>query len=601
MFNSNRENEILNLLMTNEYIDIETLSEKFDVSTRTIRRDIANLNKLAKNFDLYINYEIGLGYKITNDKKKIRNLITYININKDIDLELKIFLSLLNSPMNYYELEKKFLYSESTIRTKVNNLKYQLSVYDLEIVNLAYTGLDIVGKESDKRQFLFTEYFVFVDNILINTYLPGIDNDFVRTVSNIVIETLKNNDVILTDFDFNNLIAYLLISIYRQGFYSYESCSKNYNDLAYKLIVEINNNLDTKLGLDEISYISDNTILGLLDNSITDRIDKVIQNSISKIEMYSKNYYNFQDSFINAITVHLDSVIKRGRNHNFSQNPLLDEIKQNYALEYSDATIISQEIKDEFNLDLTEDDIGYIAIHLSSTKKSVKTFKRAVLICNYGIGTSQIVKLKLENENEAIKVIGVYPAAYLSTAMALKPDLVISTVRLNNFHYKVPLIESDRLLINGKLNNLNINPKKEIRLLLSKKMFFDVSVEDKKDFFDLARNILVQKNITNDKIIDSIIERENIFSTDFIDGVAIPHIIVDGNNSSKIVVFRLSNPINWGKNKVSLVFIIMIHENEKDYIESLKVLYQYILEEGNINRILKARDYEEFINDLTNI
>lgn len=601
MFNSNRENEILILLITNEYVDIESLSEKFNVSSRTIRRDISNLNQLVNNFDLFINYEIGLGYKITNDKKKIRNLVTYINANKDIELELKIYLSLLNSPMSYYELEKKYVYSESTIRSKVNNLKSQLLAYNLEIVNLAYTGLDIVGKENDKRRFLFEAYFVFIDNILINTYLPGIENDYIKMVSNIVIETLKDNNVILTDYDFNNLIAYLLISIYRQGFYIDTTETKNYNDLAYKLIVKINNSIDTKLGLDEISYISNNTILGLLDNSISNRVNKVIKKSISKIEMYSKNYYTFQDSFIDAITVHLDSVIKRGRNHNYSQNPLLDEIKQNYALEFSDASIIAEEIKDEFGLKLTEDDIGYLAIHLSSTKKSVKTCKKAVLICNYGIGTSQIVKLKLESENEEIKVIGVYPAAYLSTAMALKPDLVISTVRLNNYHYDVPLIESDRLLINGKLNNLIIDPQNDIRMLLSKKMFFDISINDKEDFFEVARNILVQKDITNNEIIDSIIERENIFSTDFIEGVAIPHIITDGKNTSKIVVFRLSKPINWGKNKVSLVFIIMIHENEKEYIDSLKMLYQYILEEGNINKILKARDYEEFINDLTNV
>lgn len=46
-----REIDILLLLMKNKYIKLEDLSIRLDVSTRTIIRDIYNINLLGKKFD----------------------------------------------------------------------------------------------------------------------------------------------------------------------------------------------------------------------------------------------------------------------------------------------------------------------------------------------------------------------------------------------------------------------------------------------------------------------------------------------------------------------------------------------------------------------
>ena len=289
-------------------------------------------------------------------------------------------------------------------------------------------------------------------------------------------------------------------------------------------------------------------------------------------------------------------MIKRKLKNTSVENPLLEDIKQSYMVEYNDAYIIADNIKEEFKIEIDDDELGFLAIHLGASKNKSLEGKKAVLICNYGLGTSQVVKMKIEKELNGIEVLGVYPTAYLDVAMTQNPDIVISTVKLEDYKYDVPLIEADQFLINSKSVNVDLMKKTGLEVLFNEKLFFKLDIKSKEEFFDEAFK-LVRKNYKVDvDTLNSIMKREKLSSTDIGNLVAIPHTISKGNFKSFVAIFKLKNQILWNNEQVKFIFMIVINENEKSLIDSLRVLYEYILNSDSILEMNKANDFNKFIN-----
>ncbi|WKK94956.1 PTS sugar transporter subunit IIA [Clostridioides difficile] len=71
-------------------------------------------------------------------------------------------------------------------------------------------------------------------------------------------------------------------------------------------------------------------------------------------------------------------------------------------------------------------------------------------------------------------------------------------------------------------------------------------------------NKLKERDFIEESSIKSIIDRENISSTEIGNLVAIPHTIVKGDKKSIIGVGILENPIIWDKQEVQLVFMVFL-------------------------------------------
>ena len=78
--------------------------------------------------------------------------------------------------------------------------------------------------------------------------------------------------------------------------------------------------------------------------------------------------------------------------------------------------------------------------------------------------------------------------------------------------------------------------------------------------------------------LDSVIERENINITSIGGGAAIPHGNMQYTNESKIVVAVLDEPINWGNEQVSVIFLLnILMKNESELAKWQAFYRQFIL------------------------
>lgn len=595
---TNRELEILKLLVSNRIIKSDDLSTRLDVSSRTILRDIATISYYFKDKGIKIESS-NEGYEIVFENKESRlYLIEFLRNYDALEIYKKIFIEILeNENIKIYELSEILFESETSILNRIKQLNNMLSDYNLEIIS--NRGFSIKGDEVNIRRFIIDNYMIIDNNIFYGTQLKNIFEEEVKEIKKIIKEELLLINKILTDGDFSNLISLIIVSIYRNGKYTFESIESR-NDTIAKIISKVNKKLDKNLGKCEIEYISKNSIFGnyFQDKSFYISVENVITNSIDRIKNESINDYTFDKNFYNSFKKHIELLIKRSLNNNSIKNPLLKDLKREYLVEFSDANIIKQEIEKEFNISITEDEIGYLSIHLGATKQKSNINNKVIIICNYGIGTSQVVKLKIQNQYKNLDVIGLYPVSYLEMAIAQNPDYIVSTVKINQDTNGIPIVDASKILYSDERLIFNDKESGYLKNILFENLFFDLQVDNKKQFFEKASELIKSKINIDDEILKSVIMHEDKVSTEIGNLVAIPHAIAKGIFNSFVAIFRLDSQILWKEEKVKFIFLIVINEKDKKYIESLNKLYEYILDASNISKMNNAKDFNEFVKEI---
>ena len=94
--------------------------------------------------------------------------------------------------------------------------------------------------------------------------------------------------------------------------------------------------------------------------------------------------------------------------------------------------------------------------------------------------------------------------------------------------------------------------------------------------------------------IDSVFERENLSETALGNLIAIPHAFEGHIKRQGIGVMTLKKPINWGDEKVQLIFLLSLDVNSKDYIKGIfGDVLELTKDKKAMEVILKARKFSE--------
>lgn len=123
-------------------------------------------------------------------------------------------------------------------------------------------------------------------------------------------------------------------------------------------------------------YLSKINMLDVEFNSGFDLLDNdvlvIIQNAINAI--YIKTSIDFRDDekLLIALGLHLTTAIDRLMDDDQIENPLLDKIKERYALAYEMAQILNNIIEEIYKKCFTDDEIAYFALHFAVSMKHNK-------------------------------------------------------------------------------------------------------------------------------------------------------------------------------------------------------------------------------------
>ena len=109
---------------------------------------------------------------------------------------------------------------------------------------------------------------------------------------------------------------------------------------------------------------------------------------------------------------------------------------------------------------------------------------------------------------------------------------------------------------------------------------------------------MIEKHYVDRSYKEAIYEREAISSSSY-GNIAISHPLNNEAKSSAIAVSINPNPVLWGENKVNLIFMLSLAEDDKElFADIFDFITDIINEPSMFNKILSIKHFDEFVNAL---
>lgn len=627
-----REKDILRcILESGDYVNSQKLEEKFNISKRTLANEISELRLFCKEINSDLILKRGLGYRFISKSEYEKNLvIEYLNTenyddrdsSKRVNSILEILLSSCNKAVKLEELSQELYVSLSTIKQDIKEVKNVLEKYKLGIIRISNYGIAISGNETDIRGFISnylfrnSKEFKYL-NINDFNLLTSNENSIYVIISNMVLDIVKKYKIQLSDLGFKNLSTHIIIAIYRvkkNKFISYNDlvcdkvCKEYKAALELKKLIEIN--FVVELPDEEVTYLYQHLISQKMllldmdiDNNYKDKNIYALLKSCCKL-VYEYSGINFLNDIVlkNGLLIHLKSAINRMNFGMKIENAMLDEIKSNYPFSYDIAVVFCQGLKIKENIEVSEDEVGFIALHFAGAVEGLKLENkidkyRTIVVCATGGGTAILLKAKLERKfKDIIEISGFYPAFKLKYMDLSQYDLVISTIALENMD--IPVLNVSPIMLEEDCNKIirfiTKKKNKEFTNLFKKNLFFvDLDFNNKDKIIEYLSKSLLENGYIDAEAANSFKEREEMAPTEIDNKVAIPHFIKGKINEEAIAIGILKNPIIWSKTKVQLVMMLAIklgEDSEKSFLE----IYNGIDDIAKVNKLIECKKLEEF-------
>ncbi|MBW5396912.1 transcription antiterminator [Brachyspira pilosicoli] len=611
--------ELLSIISNESYITAEMLAKQLQISEKTVRLKISELNKELENTGIKVVSKARYGYILECDNHKdIANINFNAHIFNDFEYRLKyIFEHLINNNNAYVKSDNLINALDISKTTLTNTLKIiedNIRYYNLKIERKPNYGIKLIGKEFDIR------------NCIIDYYLKQqiYDKKYInKTIENIVINFIKKNDIKLSEINLENFILYISVSIER---IKENKNIDDYNDdilkdvkkeeftLAKKLANVLEKELNIKLNDTEIIFIAIHIASkSLLINSenyiIQNKFDNVVQDMLDLI--YNNLKIDLKDNLNLRLLLnhHMIPLDIRIRYNVLQKNPMLSDIKTNYSLAYLIASEANTVLKTYYNKEISDDEIGFLALLFQIALEENSEEKKKInilIVCGSGKTTSKLLMHKYKKEfSDYIENIYTTDLIMLKEFDFSKVDYIFSTVPIV-FQVPVPIVHIGLFLETNDIikvkNVLDLSENDFLNNYYNKRLFStNITGNSREEIIkNICKNIKKHINIP-DNFYDLVMKRESLSETDFGNLVAIPHPFEIVTDETFVFVAILEKPIIWYKNNVQVVFLISI-SNKKD--DNLQKFYQYtvdfLLNEKNVIKLLENKSFENLMYLLKN-
>jgi Transcriptional antiterminator len=621
----NTRNEILTNLSKERYITSSELATKLSVSPRTIQNYIRQINAEGKVIESSNRY----GYKLVSDFSLVEESLPSNQMERIFFL-VKVLIQKPNG-ISTFDLSSELCISTSTLAKDLSSVRPIIEKYELQLKNKkGYIYLH--GSETKKRR-LIREIIITADKNLLSfdsTQMLNQTSFDTTDIKDIIVSTLKHNNVFVNDYSLTNLVIHASIALDRLMQHEYLLSTEYLNldgfDLEVKIAKEICESLNqryrvifNKNEIDQLAFLmitktstinfrdlNHENIVKILGQQYLDLTNDIIK---------KVNHHFFVDiydeEFILKFALHLKNVIFRADHAYQERNPLTKDFKQTYPLIYDIAVFISFELKKITGNILNEDEITFLAFHIGAIidrKNQLSKKMKCILVYpNYYDFHRSTLKRLTDRFSEQMEIVEVTNSIVNRSLDSY--DLIISASPLEITQpytlINPYLVEKDYETIEKNLQAItNYKKKKLVYKYFNdffKSDFFEVN-RDFKDEFEAIHymsNKLLMKGFITQDFEQGVIEREELAATSFDNGIAIPHSITTSAISNCSYVIINEKPMEWGGYLVRIIILIGINDDAR---YAFKDVYSNLLNifdsDEQTERLLNCRSFSEFMEIL---
>lgn len=466
----------------NKSISISDLKEKYSVSERTIRYDIDEISSflIRNKLNPIIIGDSG-SIQIIDDKNAVMKIMKdndfySFKLNKQERTDMiSYLLATTKDVVTLQKLADILCVSRSTVIHDVDSVRKQMKSYDLEVVSYP-KGLKLEGHESDLRLLILR--LVGSSNVILfdkHYELPTIlDNYSISVLEKIIRDAELVHNLFLTDESFESLKRYLRIVVERQQKEKYIEIDyvmkhASMANLADAIMQRLNSYFNLHASLQERYMLSDilYNLNYLKRNDVDDRQMEIQVATKHFIDCVTTELnVNLRDDFqfYQNLSSHLQSTFRDINSSTLNDLTLLKEVvkknkKVTEAVE-KHKMVLERIVQRPF----TEEELAYIVIHVCAAverNKENKPVLSVLIVCNSGIGTSQLLLSRLK-KHFRFNVIDVLPSHTLVAYDVTKIDLIISTIpieekRCETIVLHPYLTDEDCLKLSNKIDSIKIS------------------------------------------------------------------------------------------------------------------------------------------------
>lgn len=525
------------LLNSKNYIKIEALSEMLFVSKKTLARDLKEVERLMKKYNLLIERKPYHGVRVVGGEFDLRLCIAGC-------AERKIKFNLTDEKELNAELK--------------------------EIAELIIEAIDYKNyKMSDVAfQNLIVHIHIAIKRIQENHYIPVGNSQLSDLVGDVEMQIAK---------------------------YCAERISKRFLiDFPKSEIEYIAVHLAGKKMLEFFKDGKDNLVI---DQEINNLVKEMLQ---TVYEAFKFDFRNDLELTM-LLGQHLVPLKVRMKFDMQMKNPLLKDIKERFSLPYAMSAQACTVITGHYRKVLEDDEIGYIALTIALALERQRTKvekKNILLVCSSGKGSAQLLVYKLrEAFSEYIDKIETCDVRslhkfdfrninYVFTTVPILSKVPVPIQQVEYFLESKDIKAMEKLFYSDKVSYITEYYNKDLFIV-------DVKLETKEEVLKhMCNHIKKYKNIP-DNFYKAVLKRERLAKTEFGNLVAMPHPNIAITSETFVCVCILKNPIKWDEAQVQVVWLISIENTRNKNLQLFyRITSKLLLNKQYINELIKKKDFQ---------
>lgn len=435
-----------------QYISAKSLSESYEVSLRTIRNDINEITEFLSDYDCVFEKIPHVGMRIQSSENIYKGLSRNSRLHSFYAFSEKIrsqtidlvFLANDGQYVTLSYLMDLFEVSKNTLVRAVMREQMLLQQRSLSLTGFKSKGYRLFGSQSAKEDLLRE----IINDPEAQPYIDSAMEDektlwSKRSLINVILSDLKQyKDIEVIDRRMFK-IQFAFLTAYMNGM----AKTSVHINLPAGIARDIQNRLEHDLGKHIDQYVCNkiyfilytttnfNEEYEMMENMQND-FDNGIRVMTHTILTLCPQLKTDTALLANDISLHLKNTINQ-QEHGFqSQNPMLSQIKLHNIEAFKLAEKGLQAFAQVFAFNVTEDEVGFIAIYIAMYLEKYARINEAkiMVVCNSGVGAARLLANRINNAFPEIHITMIKSYVDLENdADFLKDiDLIVSTVKISD-------------------------------------------------------------------------------------------------------------------------------------------------------------------------
>ena len=502
---SPRVSQILQILLEqNAPISVKALAEQMNLSKRTIQREMDSINTILKGYEITLNSKTGIGIWLEGSEDKKQELRHDLSMDDRLDVSnreerrKRLTLEILKEK----ELRKLFYYSsrfqvsEATISADLEAIEGWLTRYGLRITRKPGSGISISGSEEAYRRAIRAFINENIDTHMLREAYESTESDAEGYASLQYgdIGKILNDDIVkrviaclsgmdntrvmtLTESSYVGLVIHIAIAINRilkdevidtdaswqQGLVE----DADYH-LAEQIVEELEEEFEIEIPAVEVSYIClhikgakhekiqwDGQKINAIENR---ELRGLLNEMVDAFDLESAYLLKQDEEFIQGLLAHLRPTLIRLDHGMQIQNPVLDDIKQNYTDIYQKCLNVSKVLERFTGKPVPEEETGVLTVHFGAAMVRQEGRKEEIrqvdvgIVCSSGIGISRLMLSKLNKLFGDRVNLTAYGKNDITSYVQGKTDFFVSSLPIEKA--EIPVIHVNPLLNEADIDQI---------------------------------------------------------------------------------------------------------------------------------------------------